>query len=99
MMPEGSVVFGIRRRYLESGMLILLKGTIILSSKFIKPITPGGRLFLETNAIVNQLKIEEKTDVVEMKNVYLPKMTGELIPFYMKNNTHILPFWVEIEKI
>ena len=56
-------------------------------------------MILETDAIVNQLKIDEKTDVIEMKNIYLPKMTGNLIPFYMKNNKRILPFWVEMEKI
>ncbi len=77
----------------------IMEGHYNIKFKFIKPIEPGGRLFLETKAIVNQLKIEEKTDVIEMKNIYLPKMTCDLIPFYMKNNKHILPFWVEIEKI
>jgi len=77
----------------------IAEGTYNIKFKFIKPVVPSGRMFLETKAIVNQLKIEEKTDIIEMKNVYLPKMICDFIPFYMKNNKRILPFWVEIERI
>lgn len=77
----------------------IAEGHYNLKFKFVKPIEAGGRLFLETKAVVNQLKIDKETDVIEMKNIYLPKMTCDLIPFYMKNNKHILPFWVEMEKI
>ncbi|PIA77682.1 arylsulfatase [Gaetbulibacter sp. 4G1] len=75
------------------------EGHYNIKFKFIKPVEPKGRMILETDAIVNQLKIDMETDFIEMKNIYLPKMTGNLIPFYMKNNKHILPFLVEIEKI
>ncbi len=75
------------------------EGHYNIKFKFIKPVEAKGRMILETDAIVNQLKIDEKTDVIEMKNIYLPKMTGNLIPFYMKNNKRILPFLVEMEKI
>ncbi|MCL6295133.1 arylsulfatase [Jejuia spongiicola] len=75
------------------------EGHYNIKFKFIKPVEPKGRMILETDAIVNQLKIDMETDFIEMKNIYLPKMTGNLIPFYMKNNKRILPFLVEIEKI
>ena len=77
----------------------ITEGYYNITFKFVKPIEGGGRLFLESGAIVNQLKIDNKTDIIEMKNVHLSKMTGDLIPFYMKKNKRILPFWVEMEKI
>ena len=77
----------------------IVEGHYNIKFKFVKPIESGGRLFLETSTIVNQLRVKEKTDIVEMNNVYLPEMVGDLIPFYMKKNKRILPFWVEIEKI
>ncbi len=77
----------------------LIEGFYNIRFKFIKPVASGGRLFLEAHTTVNQLKVNKGGDVLEMKNVYLPKMTGDIIPFYMKNNKHILPFWVEMEKI
>ncbi len=75
------------------------EGHYNIKFKFINPVEATGRMILETDAIVNQLKVDKKTSVIEMKNIYLPKMTGNLIPFYMKNNKRILPFLVELEKI
>ena len=68
--------------------------------KFIKPIAKGGRMMLETKGIVNQIKnTKEDVDIIEMNNVVLPEMEGELIPFYTVKGKRIFPFWVEIEKI
>lgn len=75
------------------------KGNYNIKFKFIKPVKASGRMFLETNAIVNQLRNDKETDVIEMKNIHLPEMTCDLIPFYMLNNKRIFPFWVEIERI
>jgi len=45
------------------------------------------------------MKNNLNTDIIEMNNVSLPEMNGELIPYYLIDGKMILPFWVEIEKI
>lgn len=78
----------------------VLPGVYNITFKFIKPIEKGGRLFLETNGIVHQKKNDQDgIDILEMKNVSLPALEGELIPFYMTKGKKIFPFWVELEKI
>jgi len=68
--------------------------------KFVRPIDSGGKMMLETGPIVNQMENEQdKTDIIEMKNIALPAMDCELIPFYNIGNKNILPFWVEMEII
>ena len=39
------------------------------------------------------------TDIIEMKNVYIPEMDCDIIPFYSDGSKNIFPFWMEIEKI
>ena len=56
-------------------------------------------MYLETNTIINQMKNDQNTDVIEMKNVSLPEINGELIPYYLIKGKMILPFSVEIEKV
>ncbi len=75
------------------------EGMYNIKFKFIRPVASQGRIFLETGMVVNQMKNDVKTDVIEMKNVNLPKMKGSLIPFYMTNRKRIFPFWVELHKI
>lgn len=77
----------------------IAEGIYNFKFKFIKPITANGRMFLETNTIINQMRNEVDTDIIEMNNIRLPQMDGELIPFYSIKNKRIFPFWVEIEKI
>ena len=55
---------------------------------------------LETKSVIHQMKNKNpETDIIEMKNVYLPKMECEFIPFYTIGTRRIFPFLVEIEKI
>ncbi|MEM1138167.1 MAG: arylsulfatase, partial [Bacteroidota bacterium] len=55
------------------------EGTYNIKFKFIEPIKSGGKMYLETNTIVNQMKNEENnTDIIEMKEVYLPEMSCDL---------------------
>ena len=76
------------------------QGTYNFRFKFIKPIAEGGKMFLETKGIVNQKKhTKANTVIIEMNNISLPEIEGELIPFYAVNGKKIFPFWVEIEKI
>ncbi|MBV5314613.1 MAG: arylsulfatase [Prolixibacteraceae bacterium] len=77
----------------------IMKGRYNFRFKFIKPIGANGQMYLETNTIINQMKNDLNTDVIEMKNVSLPEMDGELIPYYLVGSKSILPLWVEIEKV
>ncbi len=78
----------------------ILEGFYNIRFKFIKPIEKGGRMLLETKGIINQKKnLLEETDMLEMKNVFLPKMNCDLIPFYFIKGKRIFPFWVELDKI
>ncbi|WP_190810372.1 arylsulfatase [Flagellimonas sp. S3867] len=75
------------------------EGTYNIKFKFIKPVEAGGRMFLETGEVVNQMKNDAKTDIIDMKNVNLSEMKGSLVPFYMVQRKRIFPFWVELERI
>ena len=76
------------------------KGRYNVTFKFIKPVKAGGHLMLETNTIIHQMQNEkDNTDIIEMKNVSLPEMDGDLIPFYAVRGKNIFPFWVKMEKI
>lgn len=77
----------------------ILEGSYNIRVKFIKPVEAGGKMILETSAVIHQKTNREKTDLIEIKNVYLPASQGELIPFYTVAGKNIFPFWVEIEKI
>lgn len=67
--------------------------------KFIKPVEQGGKMYLETGAIINQMVNTEQTDIIELKNIHLQKMDCDLLPFYAIGNKSIMPFYVEIERI
>ena len=76
------------------------QGTYNIRFKFIKPVEAGGRMLLETGGIIHQKEnTVNNTDIIEMKNVFLPDMKGELIPTYMLGRKKIFPFWVEMERV
>ena len=78
----------------------IVEGLYNIRFKFIKPIKKGGRMLLETKGIINQKKnLLGDTDMLEMKNVFLPNMNCDLIPFYFIEGKRIFPFWVELDKI
>ena len=57
-------------------------------------------MILELNSHVFQQTNDKKDiDVLEMKDVFLPEMSGELIPTYISNGKRILPFWIEVVKV
>lgn len=76
----------------------ILKGNYTVRFKFTKPVPAGGSVYLETGAIIHQMKNDYETDVIEMKNVVLPELKGELTPFYSAGNKRFFPFWVELER-
>lgn len=76
------------------------EGNYNIKFKFIKSVKSNGRMVLETNTLVNQMKNTlDDTDIIEMKNVYFSKMDCDFIPFYAQGSKNIFPFWVEIEKV
>lgn len=77
----------------------IIKGRYNFKFQFIKPIAANGAMYLETNTIINQMKNDINTDIIEMKNISLPEINGELIPYYLIKGKMILPFSVEIEKV
>lgn len=76
------------------------EGVYDLKFKFIESVEKGGKMYLETNTLVHQFKNGvDETDSIEMKNVQLPAMDCDLIPFYAVGNKRIFPFWVEIKRV
>jgi len=76
------------------------EGTYNFRFKFIDPVKEGGKMYLETGGIINQIKIKKSnSDIIEMNNISLPAMECDLIPFYSIKGKYLLPFWVEVEKI
>ncbi len=68
--------------------------------RFVKPVPKGGKLYLETGARINQANNDtDNVDFLEMKNIFLPTMDCDLIPFYMVGDKKIFPFWVEMQRL
>ncbi len=77
----------------------LQKGNYNIEFKFVKEVDGGGIINLETGPIIHQTKTSsETTDIIEMKNVFLPELSGDIIPFYTIGNKRIFPFWVKLER-
>jgi len=76
------------------------KGHYNIKFRFIEPVRANGKMYLETNTVINQMKNEkEDTDLIEMNNVYFSEMECDLIPFYSVDSNNLFPFWVELERI
>ena len=77
----------------------ILQGNYNVKFQFVKPLTAKGKMFLETGTIIHQASYTlNEEDVIEMKDVRLPEMTGNLIPYFQTENKRIFPLWVEITK-
>ena len=77
----------------------ILKGRYNFKFTFIKPIPANGEMYLETSTVINRFKNKQNSTIIEMKNISLPPMKGDFIPYYLHANKMILPFSVEIEKM
>lgn len=78
----------------------ITEGRYKIIFKFIKPVPSQGIMYLETPPIVHQLKYTaSNSDVIIMKNVDLPTLDCDLIPFYVVGDKRIFPFYVELEKL
>lgn len=76
------------------------EGRYNIRFKFIKPLKESGKMYLETGAVINQFENDQTgIDMLEMKNVLLPNISADLVPFYMSKSKRIFPFWVEMKRI
>jgi arylsulfatase A-like enzyme len=74
-------------------------GTYNFKFRFLKPVPAGGRMMVETNTFISQMKNHDGiTDIIVMKNVTVPEMECDFTPFYLTGQKKILPLWVEIER-
>lgn len=101
----GSIGIWDQEEIYGSWKVSLLEGFYNIKFKFIKPVTANGQMSIEAKTFITQV-INEKadTDIIEMKNVFLPAMNGDFVPYYSTApgrgvSKRILPFSVEIEKI
>jgi len=77
----------------------ILEGTYDIRFKFIQPLTSPGSMTLETGTVI--LKHENDAvpaDLIEMKDVYLPEMECDLIPYYATRGKNVFPLWVELTR-
>ena len=77
----------------------ILEGRYDIRFKFIQPLTSPGSMTLETSTVI--LKHENDvvpTDLIEMKDVYLPEMECDLVLYYASGGKDIFPLWVELTK-
>jgi hypothetical protein len=76
------------------------EGNYNLRFKFIRPVPSGGKMMVETGTFINQMDCDNNdTDLIEMKNVYLPALECDFVPFCLKGGKRFFPFYVEIEKV
>ena len=75
------------------------QGIYNIRFRFIKPVPANGYMYIETKSFSNRMKNDrDSTEIIEMKNVLLPGINCDLIPFYTVGSKRIFPFWVELEK-
>ena len=71
-----------------------------LTFKFLNPIETPGEMVVEAETLINQQAITTTgSDELIMKDVYLPRMTGDLRPFYQTEDRRVFPFWVKVERM
>jgi arylsulfatase A-like enzyme len=79
--------------------LDIKEGYYNIRFRFLKPVPANGRMVLDTRSITHQFRnTEDNVIFLEMKNVYLPQMKSDFIPFYEVGSQRIFPLWAEIEK-
>ena len=80
--------------------LNIREGYYNIKYRFLKPLPAKGRMMLDARSVTYQFfNSDDNAIFLEMKNVYLPGMKSDFIPFYDTGSRRILPLWVEIEKV
>lgn len=79
---------------------IMEEGYYNFTFRFLNPIENKGNMMLETGTLIQQLEVSNLgTNEIVMENVFLPRMKGDLLPFYESGPQTIFPFWVEVQRI
>ncbi|MEX0981330.1 MAG: arylsulfatase [Bacteroidales bacterium] len=77
----------------------ILEGRYDIRFKFVQPINTAGSMYLETSTVILSYENEATpTDLIEMKDVYLPDMECDLMPYYSSKGRSIFPLWVELTR-
>lgn len=80
--------------------VMIHEGRYNLKFRFIEPVPAEGRMMIEAGSYFIQMKNNKgETDFIEMKDVKLPSIRCNLIPFYQSGNRRLLPLYIEIERI
>jgi arylsulfatase len=75
------------------------EGRYNIRFKFLKPLPNSGTMYLETNSFILRNKIIiNDSDFIDLKDVYLPDMECDLIPYYSMGGRNIFPLWVKFER-
>jgi arylsulfatase A-like enzyme len=78
----------------------IMEGRYDVKMKFINPLMTQGRIMVECNGFIQQVKNDNTdVDVLEMRNIHFPHVEGPLVPFYETEGRRILPLWVEFRKL
>jgi len=76
------------------------EGSYNIKFRFIKPVPANGRMMIDTRSVTYRLQnLKDNAIELEMKNLFLPEMETDFIPYYIAGGARILPLWVEIEKV
>ncbi|WP_236975535.1 arylsulfatase [Membranihabitans maritimus] len=79
--------------------VFIKEGNYNIKYRFTEPIKSGGVMYLEAGTQVMRKTADISSEILEMKNVYLPEMKGDLIPFYTVDRRRIMPFYIELERM
>ena len=75
-------------------------GVYDITFQFLNALPGAGRMTVESGTLVHHQPISENQgDKVTMKNVYLPQLKTQFIPFFQGKGQMIFPFWVEIKRV
>jgi arylsulfatase len=78
----------------------IAEGTYRITFRFVESIPKGGIMYLETGPRIHKSgNTLENSEILEMKNIHLPAMHCDLIPFYAVDDKKIFPFWVKMERL
>ncbi len=76
------------------------EGRYNIRFKFIEPLETPGTMFLETSGSIYRMESKNiPTDIIEMEDVNLPEMDGDLIPHFATRGRKIFPLWEELRKM
>ena len=89
---EQEEVFGLWR-------IKINEGKYNLRFRFLQSLPPGGKMMMEFGTFIIQTKIvKDGISLLEIKDVSLPGIQCDFVPFYQAGNKRIFPLWAELEK-